>query len=366
MGKETVSPTIAIISLTACVISFGLLVALRQPQAWERLTTLQTCAPLFDGMILAVFITNIWHVLSGSYPEIITNVAAFCCLLAVSGGIRIRRRASVLTTALALGNFAYAAVLFGLNPAVSLFALFTILGTGLLGMLTAGIVRRQGNNEAGRLLMQQFLPENVVEAAFESPLSLLEEAQECDVTVMVTDLRGFTHYSENLKPMEVLAFLNQLQGFLSEVVEQQGGWVDKFMGDGMLAVFGTPRVLEDHAERAFAAARIILEEVRTRSPLPIGISLHSGTVVSGCLGAEGRLEFTIIGDTVNVASRLEALTKEFNCSLLVSHTTARKLPARSLRSLGEVPLRGRDQTVEIFTASWASGLPENLQISEGT
>ncbi|MBE7383027.1 MAG: adenylate/guanylate cyclase domain-containing protein [Leptolyngbya sp. SIO1E4] len=349
LGQASVSPTIALLSTSASLVAAGILIILLQPSAWRWLTGLQTFIPLFDSVLLALFITNIWRVLGESNPEIITNIAAFCCLLAVSGGIRIRRRASVLTTVLALANFVYAAILFQLDTAVSLFVLFTIFGTGMIGMLTTGIVRRQGKNEAGRLLMRQFLPENIVEAAFESPIRLLEEPRECEVTIMVTDLRNFTHYSEKLDPLAVMDFLNQLQGFLSSSVEQQGGWVDKFMGDGMLAVFGAPRTLENHAEQALQAAQTILRDVRHWSPLPIGISLHSGSIVAGCLGTDGHLEFTVIGDTVNVASRLEALTKEVNHSLLISQTTQRKLRNGALVSLGEMPIRGRDERIEVYT-----------------
>ena len=349
IGQPSISPTIAIISLIACVIAAGFLIALLQPQAWQWLDPLQTAIPAFDGIVLSLFIGNIWRVLGESQPAIITNIAAFCCLLAVSGGIRVRRRASVLTTALALGNFAFAAVLFELNGAVSLFALFTILGTGLLGMLTAGIVRRQGKNEAGRLLMRQFLPEAVVEAAFESPLRLLEEPRQCEVTVMVTDLRGFTRHSEKLEPLAVLDFLSQLQGALSAIVEQHGGWVDKFMGDGMLAVFGAPRSLDNHAEQALRAAEVILQDVKQWSPLPIGIGLHTGAIVAGCLGMDGHLEFTVIGDTVNVAARLEALTKEAGYPLLLSAATRQQLPDWPLAALGAMPIRGRDEHIEVFT-----------------
>jgi len=349
LGKDSVPPTVALFSLSACLISTGLIIALMQPKAWQWLTILQTIIPLFDALLVALFITNIWHVLGESKPEIIANITAFCCLLAVSGGMRIRRRASILTTLLALANFSYAAILFRLDTTISLFALFTILGTGLLGMLTAGIVRRQGKNAAGRLLMQQFLPESVVEAAFESPNRLLEEPRECEVTIMMTDLRGFTQYAEKLKPVEVLSFLNNLQGNLSSIVEQQGGWVDKFMGDGMLAVFGAPRPLDNHAEQALKASQAILQGAKYWSPLAIGVGLHSGLIMSGCLGTGGHLEFTVIGDTVNVASRLEELTKQVGHPILVSIKTQRQIASSTLVSLGEVSIRGRDEQLEVFT-----------------
>ncbi|MEM6521365.1 MAG: adenylate/guanylate cyclase domain-containing protein [Cyanobacteria bacterium P01_D01_bin.71] len=350
INVDSVPPTIAIISFIACLISASFLGVLLRPFGRKNLPTLQVIIPLFDSILLALFITNIWRVLAPTKPEIITNIVAFCCLVAVSGGIRIRSRSSIVSTSLALGNFVYAAVLFQLDIAISLFALFTILGNGLLSMLTARIVRRQGKNEAGRLLMRQFLPEKVVETAFENPNRLLEEAQECDVTVMVTDLRGFTRYSESLSPLEVLNFLNQIQSFLAEIVEQHGGWVDKFMGDGMLAVFGAPQHLSNHAEQAFLAAQQILLKGKTKCPLSIGIGLHSGPIVAGCLGATGRLEFTVIGDTVNVASRLESLTKDWSTPVIISGSTARQLRSRQkLKSLGSVPIRGREQGIEVFT-----------------
>ncbi|MEO0457696.1 MAG: adenylate/guanylate cyclase domain-containing protein [Cyanobacteria bacterium P01_A01_bin.114] len=361
LGEATVSPTIAIIALSAFLISTGFLISLRQPFAWRWLPKLQIAIPLFDGLLLAFFITNIWRVLAASQPQIIANIAAFCCLLAASGGIRIRRQASVMTTVLALANFVYAAFLFRLNIAVSLFVLFTILGTGMIGMLTSGIVRRQGKNEAGRLLMHQFLPANVVDAAFEAPIRLFEEPRLCEVTIVMTDLRGFTRYAEKLEPVEVLEFLNQYQGLLSSIVEQHGGWVDKFMGDGMLAVFGVPRILENHAEQALKAAQAILLAGSQLSSLPIGIGVHSGSIVAGCLGTDGHLEFTVIGDTVNVASRLESLTKEVEVSLLISRTTQHCLKNISLESLGKMPIRGRDECLEVFTLP--QNMPQNISLN---
>ncbi|MBX2866064.1 MAG: adenylate/guanylate cyclase domain-containing protein [Leptolyngbyaceae cyanobacterium MAG.088] len=348
IGADSVPPTVALISVSAFIIYAGFLIALCQPSAWRWLPKLQIAIPLFDGLLLAFFITNIARVLGESHPQIITNVAAFCCLLAVSGGIRIRRQASAITTILALANFTYGIFLFRLNLAVGVFALFTILGTGLMGMLISGIVHRQGKNEAGRLLMQQFLPTNVVEAAFESPTALVTAPMAFDVTIMMTDLRGFTNYAEKLEPATVFEFLNQFQGLLSTIVKQHDGWVTTFMGDGMLAVFGAPKVLDNHADKAVQAAQAILSEVKHLSPLPIGIGLHSGSIVAGCLGTEGHLEFSVIGDTVNVASRLESLTKEVDSSLLISKATQQRLKSVSLKYLGELPIRGRDEHIEVF------------------
>ena len=116
----------------------------------------------------------------------------------------------------------------------------------------------------------------------------------------------------------------------------------------MLAVFGAPRPLDNHAEHAVEAALAMVQAIKTISPLPIGVGIHSGPVVAGCLGMGGHLEFTVIGDTVNVAARLEALTKEVGHPMLVSGATQQRLRSPLLRSLGPVAIRGREESLEVF------------------
>ncbi|MBD0334590.1 MAG: adenylate/guanylate cyclase domain-containing protein [Cyanobacteria bacterium Co-bin13] len=351
IGQPSVPPTIALIGILATTLSLAVWAWLKGRRR-VGLKALPVVIPIFDGLLVALFITNIARVLGESHPQILTNITAFCSLLAVSGGMRLYRRASVLTTGLALANFIYAAVLFQLEPGIALFASITILGTGFLGMWMATIVRRQVKSEAGRLVVEWFLPKTVVETAFEAPMELLRTPQSCVVTVLVTDLRNFTHYAEKLEPVAVLAFLNRWQEVQSQIVTQYGGWVDKFMGDGMLAVFGAPERLDNAAEAAFQAALTILHKVEDFCPLPIGIGLHSGEVVAGCVGSGSHLEFTVIGDAVNVAARIEGLTKSVNQPLLLSQTTQQQLEQSSqgeLRSLGPLLIRGREESLEIFT-----------------
>ncbi|MGF1567175.1 MAG: adenylate/guanylate cyclase domain-containing protein [Nodosilinea sp.] len=349
IGKDQVPPTIALVGCGASLFALGLVKLLRRPLSAGSLRRLQVAVPIFDGVLIGVFITNIWRVLGESQPLILANIAAFCCLLAVSGGMRLRRRAAGLTTLLALINFTYAARLFQLDIAIGLFTAFTIFGTGFLAMAMADIVRRHVKNESGRLLMERFLPRTVVEAAFETPLDLLQHPQERDVTVVVTDLRNFTQFAETLDPQAVVDFLNRYQDLLARLVEQHGGWVDKFMGDGMLAVFGAPEALDNHAEHALQAAMAMAEAVKTISPLAMGIGVHSGPVVAGCLGTDNHLEFTVIGDTVNVAARLEDMTKHLGHGLLISETTHQQLGDWPLQSLGPQPIRGRVEVLELFT-----------------
>ena len=203
-----------------------------------------------------------------------------------------------------------------------------LIAVGVLAVWMTGIVARAVKSEVGRAMLTRFLPRRVIDDAHTDPMSLVTQPRSVDATVLVTDLRGFTAFSEHLSPAEVLEFLNEVQGALARVVRTYGGTVDKFMGDGMLAVFGVPEELDDHAVRSVCAANEMLRVIdginRTRDdalPVRIGIGVHSGPVVAGCLGSGLRLEFTIIGDTVNTASRLEALTKEKGVTTLISNDT---------------------------------------------
>ncbi|MEO1590305.1 MAG: adenylate/guanylate cyclase domain-containing protein [Cyanobacteria bacterium J06632_22] len=349
LRQDSVPPTVALISWVGSIGALTIAGLLNHRSGVRHLARLQTVIPLFDGVLLGIFIANIWSVLGQTQPQIIINVTAFCCLLALTGAIRFRRGASATTTVLALADFGYAAALFGLNPAIAVFAGTTITAIGALGMLISGLVRRQVKNEAGRALMTRFLPEQLVDAAFDTPLALLQQPRSCEVTVLFCDLRGFTQYSEKLSPAEVLGFLSQFQGYLSSTVEQHGGTVISFMGDGMMAVFGAPQSLPDHADQALKAAQAMLHSIHQVCPLAMGVGLHTGLVVAGCLGTEGHLEFSVIGDTVNVASRIESLTKQMGQPLLISATTQQQLTKPTLRSLGPQSIRGRSAQLELYT-----------------
>ncbi|HEY2212274.1 MAG TPA: adenylate/guanylate cyclase domain-containing protein, partial [Bradyrhizobium sp.] len=142
---------------------------------------------------------------------------------------------------------------------------------------------------------------------------------------------------------------------LVEILDRHGGIVNKFLGDGFLALFGAPFEAEDPAHRAVAAGREMLaamERINENAswPLRIGIGIHFGEVVAGNIGSPRRKEYTVIGDTVNFAARLEALNKDFNSQLLISSSVRDVLgeDGRDAVSLGEVPIRGYDKPMTIW------------------
>jgi adenylate cyclase len=175
------------------------------------------------------------------------------------------------------------------------------------------------------------------------------------VAVMFVDFRSFTSGARDRPPQEVVDRLDGAFAVLVDILDRHGGIVNKFLGDGFLALFGAPLAADDAAHRAVAAAREMLDanervNKATSWPLRIGIAVHIGEVVAGSIGSPRRKEYTVIGDTVNFAARLEALNKEFNSQFLISSDMREALgeDGNDAVSLGEVPVRGYDRPVIVW------------------
>jgi adenylate cyclase len=175
------------------------------------------------------------------------------------------------------------------------------------------------------------------------------------VAVMFVDFRSFTAGARERSPQDVVDRLDGAFAVLVEILDRHGGIVNKFLGDGFLALFGAPFEAEDPAHRAVAAAREMLDAMERINdgsswPLRIGIGIHFGEVVAGNIGSPRRKEYTVIGDTVNFASRLEALNKEFGSQLLISSAVRDVLgkDCADAVSLGEVPIRGYERPMAIW------------------
>src|ERR1700726_4148080 len=175
------------------------------------------------------------------------------------------------------------------------------------------------------------------------------------VAVMFVDFRSFTAGARSRSPQDVVDRLDGAFAVLVEILDRHGGIVNKFLGDGFLALFGAPFEAEDPAHRAVAAGREMLaamDGINAGSdwPLRIGIGIHFGEVVAGNIGSPRRKEYTVIGDTVNFASRLEALNKEFGSQLLISTAVREALgeDGGDAIALGEIPIRGYEQPMMVW------------------
>jgi len=175
------------------------------------------------------------------------------------------------------------------------------------------------------------------------------------VAVMFVDFRSFTAGARSRSPQDVVDRLDGAFAVLVEILDRHGGIVNKFLGDGFLALFGAPFEAEDPAHRAVAAGREMLDAMERINdgaswPLRIGIGIHFGEVVAGNIGSPRRKEYTVIGDTVNFAARLEALNKDFNSQLLISNAVREAIgeACSDAVSLGEVAVRGYDRPMTVW------------------
>ncbi len=185
-------------------------------------------------------------------------------------------------------------------------------------------------------------------------------------TILFTDIEGFMTISETLSPEQLITTLNDYFTVVAEPIERYGGVINQFQGDAILASFNLPEAHPDHAANAVRAALEIQNLLENRTfgdgvTLKSRIGLNSGTCVGGLVGTGDRLGYTVHGDTVNLAARLEQLNKEYGTRVLVSDTTF-ELAARDrfpFERIGEVQVRGRKAPVTIYTLPIGSGMPES-------
>ena len=235
----------------------------------------------------------------------------------------------------------------------------------LRARVNAGLARARLNaleRDRVRDVFARFLPETVVDDVLaRSDGDLRLGGVRLVGTALFTDLRGFTSFAEATPPDRVVDVLNRYFEEMSSAILDSGGTLLAYLGDGILAVFGAPIAADDHADRALRAAREMLYERLPRyndwlraegfgEGFEMGIGISSGPFMSGNVGSERRLEYTAIGDTVNTASRLEALTKEQPHAVLVSDSTRTLLlgSEEGLVFVDEVTLRGKTQGLRLW------------------
>jgi adenylate cyclase len=218
---------------------------------------------------------------------------------------------------------------------------------GSFNEMMQGLSEREALREAFGAYVDPDVAQRVLEQGSE-----LIEGQEREVTVIILDVWDFTAFAERSSARETVSFLNDLFGIVVPCVTEHGGHANKFLGDGLLAVFGAPERLPDHADRALVAAGEIAAKLASRfgDEVRFGMGINSGPVVVGSVGGGGRLEFAVIGDTVNVAARVERLTRETGDAVLVTEATRCLLSngSQSLEPRGSFALKGVSEPVPIY------------------
>ena len=228
---------------------------------------------------------------------------------------------------------------------------FFDLGVGFNAMVLGLRERQQLKDTFGR-----FVSRHVAEAVLGGQATLHGELRE--VSIVFQDIRGFTSLSEQMSPETLLHLINEFFTEMVAAVEAHGGTVKQFTGDGVMALFGAPVHYPDAPSRAVRAALEMLRRLellnRRRAargdvPLRIGVGIHTGLVVAGCIGPDTRVEYSVVGDAVNLASRVQELTKQVGATLLVTEATAVCLaPGFRFGTCTVLPVRGKQQPITVI------------------
>ena len=236
-------------------------------------------------------------------------------------------------------------------PATALFLSFTV--SMVFNYITEGRTKRKFKEAFAKYVS----PHMADEISRNFGELNVDAGERTEITILFCDIREFTSLSENLPPEEVVRILNRYFSFMVEVIFAYGGTLDKFMGDGIMAFFGAPRPDPEHARNACLAALAMQLELRRLNlvmewegipPLSIGVGINTGEAVVGNIGTDRRMEYTAIGDHVNLASRLEVLNKEFKTGVIISEFTLERAGSFAVRDLGEVDIRGKREPIRIY------------------
>jgi len=240
-------------------------------------------------------------------------------------------------------------------PVASNFLL--VIGIYILNMSYGFFVESRGKRQLAGLFGQYIPPELVDEMVSDDPSRFSLQGDSRNMTVMFTDVRGFTTISESLEPAELQRLMNEFLTPITHIIHHNRGTIDKYMGDAVMAFWGAPLADPDHAKHALHAAFEIISSLeqlnldfqsRGWPELRIGVGINTGVMRVGDMGSQFRKAYTVMGDAVNLGSRLEGLTKEYGVHIIVSQFTRAAVPDITYRELDKVRVKGKDEPVLIY------------------
>ncbi len=284
-------------------------------------------------------------------------------LLCLGGGLLLGLRRPLLGAGLTLLlGLGYVLFAFGLFVSGYLVNLVYPLGALILTAIALTTYRYLSEEREKRQIkktFQHYLSPEVIETLLKDPSQLKLGGKRMELSVLFVDIRGFTTLSEQLSPEDLASLLNAFTDGMTQVILDTGGLVDKYIGDSVMAVFGAPVQQPDHAARACRAALGMVQEVRRLNrelPLPegvdlrVGVGVNSGPMVVGNMGSRLRFNYTVVGDNVNLASRLEGQTKEYGVEVVISQSTREQVGDDEflVRVLDVIRVKGKRLPVTIY------------------
>lgn len=300
-----------------------------------------------------------------TYLSMFLAVFLTCWAIMFSGKFGVRVLVPLMLLAAYLG---FALLSFRSSQQVELAPfLFALFSTGLLSFgyltFTEGAEKRRVSH-----LFTQYVSKDVLDEVMNNYKDYLGSSagQKVEITVLFSDIRGFTTMSEATPPEKIVEMLNVHFGVMADIILKHNGTIDKYIGDAIMAFWGAPVKTDNHAEQAVLAGREMLEGLKQvnrilkergfEHEVAIGIGINTGTATIGNIGSELKKNYTVVGDAVNLASRLESITKEQKVPLLFSEYTYAKVGGKiPCRQVGRVTVKGREQSVDIYTSDATVG-----------
>ncbi|HUU03738.1 MAG TPA: adenylate/guanylate cyclase domain-containing protein [Myxococcota bacterium] len=349
--------------------SFALYHRRNPPYRWHR-KYVTTLTPILCNFLSIVFLRNEVPLGSLGFISIATHSLAI-----VLSGLRFDTRVVVVAGATTLCLQLIFLAFF--VPAGSSVIPSLILAVILLGATTASVTYVVSSmielhrESVHKEHLSRFLAPEVVEEISRKPQLLKQATETRTATILFADIRGFTTLSEKHPAAEIGRILNVVFEELTSAIMDNQGMVDKYIGDAVMGVFGVPVASENHALQAARAAIDMHRRLEALNqflpreigqPLAIGVGIHTGEVIAGAIGSSRRFEYTVIGDTVNVASRIESLTRKYSTGILLSAQTAQLIKEDlPLEEIATAQLKGRKQPVTLYSPvlpeSGAESLP---------
>lgn len=320
--------------------------------------------PLADGVELhATVAENVLgnRLLRGTgWAATVLGTLLLCAVVCAAQLRRVRRRAW-MPPLLAIGAIALyvvvALLLFRQGTVIAMAAPIALTGIVLLAATIGGLATEGREKAYLRGVFGQYVSEQVVDRLIADPSRARLGGERKELTVLFSDIRGFSQVAEGLPPEELAAFLGEYLSPMTDLVLASGGTLDKYIGDAVMAQWGAPIDIPDHASRACEVALRMQEtlvelnrdwKAKGKREIAIGIGINTGPMAVGNMGSTARFEYTVLGDSVNLGSRLEALTKDYGVDILVGEVTAKAAAGFVFREIDRVRVKGRATAAPVF------------------